>query len=84
MRVCPLGQLDTVPASEAVPLIGECKHFLVYCGSVAAKNDYTNLLSLNIVPARKMWIDPLNIQDGEVEIVAEQFRKILIESASGK
>jgi len=56
----------------------------VYCGSVAAKNDYTNLLSLNIVPARKMWIDPLNIQDGEVEIVAEQFRKILIESASGK
>ena len=36
------------------------------------------------VPARKMWIDPLNIQDGELEIVAEQFRKILIEGASGK
>jgi hypothetical protein len=31
-----------------------------------------------------MWIDPLNIQDGELEIVAEQFRKILIEGASGK
>jgi D-glucosaminate-6-phosphate ammonia-lyase len=30
-----------------------------------------------------MWIDPLNLQDGEVEIVAEQFRKILIEAASG-
>jgi D-glucosaminate-6-phosphate ammonia-lyase len=36
------------------------------------------------VPARKMWIDPLNLQDGEVEIVAEQFRKILIDGASGK
>ena len=35
-------------------------------------------------PARKMWIDPLNLQDGEVEIVAEQFRKILIDGASGK
>ncbi|HIK90013.1 MAG TPA: aminotransferase class V-fold PLP-dependent enzyme [Dehalococcoidia bacterium] len=30
-----------------------------------------------------MWIDPLNLQDGEVEIVAEQLRKILIEAASG-
>lgn len=30
-----------------------------------------------------MWIDPLNLQDGEVEIVAEQFRNILIDGASG-
>jgi hypothetical protein len=35
-------------------------------------------------PAKIMWIDPLNLQDGEVEIVAEQFRKILIDAASGK
>lgn len=35
-------------------------------------------------PSQVMWIDPLNLQDGEVEIVAEQFRKILIEAASGK
>jgi D-glucosaminate-6-phosphate ammonia-lyase len=30
-----------------------------------------------------MWIDPLNLQDGEVEQVAEQFRKILIDASSG-
>jgi D-glucosaminate-6-phosphate ammonia-lyase len=35
-------------------------------------------------PVSKMWIDPLNLQDGEVEIVTEQFRKILIDGASGK
>jgi hypothetical protein len=35
-------------------------------------------------PTQVMWIDPLNLQDGEVEIVAEQFRKILIDAASGK
>lgn len=35
-------------------------------------------------PANIMWIDPLNIQDGEVEIVGEQFRQILIDAASGK
>lgn len=35
-------------------------------------------------PVKKMWIDPLNLQDGEVEIVADQFRKILIDGASGK
>jgi L-seryl-tRNA(Ser) seleniumtransferase len=35
-------------------------------------------------PAQVMWIDPLNLQDGEVETVAEQFRKILIDAASGK
>jgi hypothetical protein len=31
----------------------------------------------------RMWIDPLNLQDGEVEIVAEQFRKVLVEASSG-
>lgn len=31
----------------------------------------------------RMWIDPLNLQDGEVEIVAEQLRNILISAASG-
>jgi hypothetical protein len=31
-----------------------------------------------------MWIDPLNLQDREVEIVVEQFRNILIEAASGR
>jgi hypothetical protein len=30
-----------------------------------------------------MWIDPLNLQDGEVEQVAEAFRNILIDAASG-
>ena len=34
-------------------------------------------------PAKNMWIDPLNLQDGEVEQVAEQFRQILIDAASG-
>jgi L-seryl-tRNA(Ser) seleniumtransferase len=34
-------------------------------------------------PASLIWIDPLNLQDGEVEIVAEQLRKTLIEAASG-
>jgi L-seryl-tRNA(Ser) seleniumtransferase len=34
-------------------------------------------------PVNGMWIDPLNLQDGEVEIVAEQFRNILINAASG-
>ncbi len=29
-------------------------------------------------------IDPLNLQEGEVELVAEQFRKILVEASSGK
>jgi hypothetical protein len=31
-----------------------------------------------------MWIDPLNLQEGEVEIVAEKFRNILIDGVSGK
>lgn len=31
----------------------------------------------------RMWIDPLNLQDGEVEQVADQFRNILIDAASG-
>ena len=35
-------------------------------------------------PSNTMWIDPLNLQDREVEIVAEQFRNILIEAASGR
>lgn len=35
-------------------------------------------------PSNVMWIDPLNLQEGEVEIVAEQFRIILIEAASGR
>lgn len=35
-------------------------------------------------PPNVMWIDPLNLQEGEVEIVAEQFRKILVEAASGR
>ena len=30
-----------------------------------------------------LWIDPLNLQDGEVEIVAEQLRKVLIAASSG-
>jgi len=30
-----------------------------------------------------MWIDPLNLQDGEVEIVADKLRRVLIELASG-
>jgi len=30
-----------------------------------------------------MWIDSMNLQEGELEIVAEQFRKILIDGASG-
>jgi L-seryl-tRNA(Ser) seleniumtransferase len=34
-------------------------------------------------PAGFMWIDPLNLQEGEVEIVAEQLRKILVDAASG-
>ena len=35
-------------------------------------------------PSNMMWIDPLNLQTGEVEIVAEKFRKILVEGASGQ
>ena len=35
-------------------------------------------------PANVMWIDPLNLQEGEVEIVAEKFRNILIDGVSGK
>lgn len=31
----------------------------------------------------RMWIDPLNLQDGEVEIVAEKLRNTLIDAASG-
>ncbi|MDP6668075.1 MAG: hypothetical protein QF357_11890, partial [Dehalococcoidia bacterium] len=31
-------------------------------------------------PAGFMWIDPLNLQEGEVEIVAEQLRKILVDA----
>ena len=34
-------------------------------------------------PAQCMWIDPLNLQDGEVEIVATQLRELLIKGASG-
>jgi D-glucosaminate-6-phosphate ammonia-lyase len=34
-------------------------------------------------PSNVMWIDPLNLQEGEVEIVAEKFRNILIDGASG-
>jgi len=30
-----------------------------------------------------MWIDPLNLQYGEVEVVADQLRKLLIRGASG-
>jgi D-glucosaminate-6-phosphate ammonia-lyase len=30
-----------------------------------------------------MWIDSMNLQEGELEIVADQFRKILIDGASG-
>ncbi len=33
--------------------------------------------------ASSMWIDPLNLQDGEVEIVAEQLRNILVDASSG-
>lgn len=35
-------------------------------------------------PANYISIDPLNLQVGEVEIVAEQFRKVLIEASSGQ
>ena len=35
-------------------------------------------------PSNAMWIDPLNLQEGEVEVVAERFRTILIEAASGR
>ena len=35
-------------------------------------------------PSNVMWIDPLNLQEGEVEIVAEKFRNILIDGVSGK
>ena len=35
-------------------------------------------------PPNGMWIDPLNLQEGEVEIVAERFRTVLIEAASGR
>jgi D-glucosaminate-6-phosphate ammonia-lyase len=34
-------------------------------------------------PSNAMWIDPLNLQEGDLEIVAEKFRKILIDGASG-
>ncbi len=34
-------------------------------------------------PPSLMWIDPLNLQDGEVEIVADKLRRVLIELASG-
>ena len=34
-------------------------------------------------PSNVMWIDPLNLQEGEVEIVAEKFRNILIDGVSG-
>lgn len=34
-------------------------------------------------PSNVMWIDPLNLQEGEVEIVAEKFRNILIDGISG-
>ena len=34
-------------------------------------------------PAQCMWIDPLNLQDGEVEIVATQLRELLIKGVSG-
>ena len=34
-------------------------------------------------PPNCMWIDPLNLQSGEVEVVADQLRKLLIMGASG-
>ena len=32
----------------------------------------------------RMWIDPLNLQEGELEIVANKLRTVLIESIDGK
>ena len=32
----------------------------------------------------RMWVDPLNLQDGELEIVTEKLRNILIESVNSK